>query len=327
VKAVHQRYTLILVTDELSPVRRMHVSRKSLRRGAGAVLAAGLVLAIGLVDYVRLRRDSADVLALREEAKRHRGELSALGAEVGGIASELERLRELERKVRVIANLPVAMREARVPDQAGQGGGEELLPAAEAPAEAPAQAGEESSDDLGAVATSDGMDSGALARLQSRARLLGAQVPTRKLSLLDLIEGLEGQSQRLAATPSIWPTNGYVTSGYGKRVSPFTGRSQFHSGLDIAADFGTTVVAPARGRVIFSGTNGALGRMVELDHGYGLRTHFAHLAKAYVKQGQTVERGVPIGAVGSTGRSTGPHLHYGVEANGRTVDPTNYIFE
>jgi murein DD-endopeptidase MepM/ murein hydrolase activator NlpD len=152
-------------------------------------------------------------------------------------------------------------------------------------------------------------------------------VPTRKLSLLDLLEGLEGKSQRLAATPSIWPTSGYVTSGYGNRTSPFTGREQFHAGLDIAADFGTTVVAPARGRVVFSGMNGPFGRMIEIDHGYGLRTHFAHLASAAVKQGQTVERGTPIGEVGSTGRSTGPHLHYGVEVNGRTVDPTDYIFE
>jgi murein DD-endopeptidase MepM/ murein hydrolase activator NlpD len=163
--------------------------------------------------------------------------------------------------------------------------------------------------------------------VQTRARQLASQLPARKLSLLELLEGLEGQSQRLAATPSIWPTNGFVTSGYGNRISPFTGRVQFHEGLDIAADLGTTVVAPARGRVIFVGMDGPFGRKVELDHGYGVRTHYAHLSKALVQRGQTVERGMPIAAVGSSGRSTGPHLHYGVEVNGRTADPTNYIFE
>jgi murein DD-endopeptidase MepM/ murein hydrolase activator NlpD len=171
------------------------------------------------------------------------------------------------------------------------------------------------------------MNPAALARVQARARHLADQVPTRKLSMLDLLEGLEGKSQRLAATPSIWPTDGYVTSRYGNRISPFTGRTQFHSGLDIAADFGTIVVAPARGRVVIAGMNGHLGRMVELDHGYGVRTHYGHLMKTLVKQGETVERGMPIGEVGNTGRSTGPHLHYGVEVNGRNVDPTNYIFE
>jgi hypothetical protein len=327
VKAVHQRYTLILVTDELSPVRRLQVSRQSLRRAAGVAVALGLVLLIGTVDYFRVRSDAVEVVTLREEAKRHQGELATLGSEVGGLAAEVERLREFERKVRVIANLPGAMHEARVPEQPGQGGGDE--PADEPPAqsEAPPEPNAEPPD-LGAAPLPDGrMDPASLARVQQRARDLASHLPTRSLSLQDLLEGLEGQSQRLAATPSIWPTDGYVTSRYGNRISPFTGRVQFHAGLDVAADFGTIVVAPARGRVVLSGMNGALGRMVELDHGYGMRTHFGHLTKALVNRGQTVERGEPIGTVGSSGRSTGPHLHYGVEVNGRTVDPIDYIFE
>jgi murein DD-endopeptidase MepM/ murein hydrolase activator NlpD len=328
-KPIHQRYTLILVTDELSPVRRMQVSRNGLRRAAGAAIAAGLVIAVGLVDYVRLRFDAVDVVALRADTARQQSELVTLGGEVGGLSSELERLRELERKVRVIANLPGAMREARVPEPAGKGGGEELpeVEADEGPEAAPAPDGADAAGDGLGARPDGGLDPAALARVQARARQLASLVPTRKLSLLDLLEGLEGKSQRLAATPSIWPTDGYVTSGYGNRTSPFTGRQQFHAGLDIAADFGTTVVAPARGRVVFAGMNGPFGRMLEIDHGYGLRTHFAHLAKAHVKQGETVERGTPIAEVGSTGRSTGPHLHYGVEVNGRTVDPTDYIFE
>jgi murein DD-endopeptidase MepM/ murein hydrolase activator NlpD len=326
-KAVHERYTLILVTDELSPVRRLQISRRTIQRALGAAGAVALLLTIGLVDWVRLRAQAVEVAVLREESKRHQGELAELGSEVGGLADELERLRELERKVRVIANLPGAMREARVPEQPGQGGGDELTEPLLSPSQ-PEPEASEADDEVGALATPDGrIDPGALARIQARAEHLTAQVPTRKLSLLDLLDGLEGQSQKLAATPSIWPTSGYVTSGYGNRVSPFTGRVQFHAGLDIAADFGTIVVAPSSGRVVFSGENGALGRMVELDHGYGLRTHYGHLTKTLVQRGQTVERGEPIGTVGSSGRSTGPHLHYGVEVNGRNVNPTDYIFE
>src|SRR5262245_12301342 len=329
-KPIHQRYTLILVTDELSPVRRMQVSRSGLRRVAAGAIAAALVLAVGLIDYVRLRINAVDVVGLRADTVRQQSELTTLGGEVVGLAAELERLRELERKVRVIANLPVAMREARVPDPAGKGGDDELpVPheGSEPPDVAP-PAGVSTGPIEGLAPRADGsLDPDALARVQMRAQQLASAVPTRKLSLTALLAGLEGKSQRLASTPSIWPTDGYVTSGYGNRVSPFTGRQQFHAGLDIAADFGTIVVAPARGRVVFSGTNGPFGRMLELDHGYGLRSHFAHLAKAYVDQGQTVERGTPIAEVGSSGRSTGPHLHYGVEVNGRTVDPTDYIFE
>jgi hypothetical protein len=326
VKAIHQRYTLILVTDELSPVRRIQVSRNGIRRVVGTAIALAVLIAVGLVDYVRLRVDAVDVVALRADTQRQHAELVSLGGEVGSISLELDRLRELERKVRVIANLPGAMREARVPEPAGKGGAEDA-PVGE-PEELPGsgEASTEASDELGAGPVG-GLDAAALARIQSRARELGGRVPTRKLSLEDLLEGLEGKSQRLASTPAIWPTDGYVTSGYGNRTSPFTGRRQFHAGLDIAADFGTTVVAPARGRVRYSGMKGPFGRLIELDHGYGIRSHYAHLSKSLVNKGQTVERGTPIGEVGSTGRSTGPHLHYGVEVEGRTADPTNYIFE
>jgi murein DD-endopeptidase MepM/ murein hydrolase activator NlpD len=280
---------------------------------------------------VRIPYDLMD--RLEREAIESFRSVTSRGSEIGGLAKELERLRELERKVRVIANLPGAMREARVPDQPAQGGGDEPPDAEPAANEPSSEPGSQDSDGgagagFGAVTLPDGhVDPAALARIQERAQHLAGLVPTRALSLEDLLEGLEGQSQRLAATPSIWPTSGYVTSGFGNRISPFTGREQFHAGLDISADIGTIVVAPARGRVVMVGMSGPLGRAVELDHGYGLRTFYGHLSAAFVKQGQTVERGVPIAAVGSTGRSTGPHLHYAVEVNGRTVDPTNYIFE
>ena len=111
------------------------------------------------------------------------------------------------------------------------------------------------------------------------------------------------------------------------RTSPFTGRRQFHKGIDIAADFGTPIVAPAAGRVVFAGRKGAMGRTVILEHGWGLRTTYGHMAKASVKKGQRVERGEPIGTVGSTGRSTGPHLHYAVARGGRSVNPRDYVIE
>jgi murein DD-endopeptidase MepM/ murein hydrolase activator NlpD len=131
----------------------------------------------------------------------------------------------------------------------------------------------------------------------------------------------------LASTPSIWPTEGWVTSGYGYRISPFTGRRTFHAGIDIASDFGTRIVAPARGRVVFVGRKGSLGKTLKIDHGFGLRTFYGHAAEIHVERGQEIERGERIASVGSTGRSTGPHLHYSVEVNGRSVNPRNYIFE
>jgi murein DD-endopeptidase MepM/ murein hydrolase activator NlpD len=147
------------------------------------------------------------------------------------------------------------------------------------------------------------------------------------MSFEDLVEGLEGKRHRLASTPSIWPTEGWVTSGYGYRISPFTGRRNFHAGLDIASNFGTPILAPARGRVVFAGRKGPLGKTLVIDHGFGLRTSYGHTAELLVKKGEEVERGQRIAAVGSTGRSTGPHVHYSVEVKDRSVNPLNYIFE
>jgi murein DD-endopeptidase MepM/ murein hydrolase activator NlpD len=118
-----------------------------------------------------------------------------------------------------------------------------------------------------------------------------------------------------------------VTSRFGHRTSPFTGRRQFHSGIDVASRSGRAVVAPARGRVVFAGKKGPLGRTVILDHGYGVRTTYGHNREIHVKRGQEVERGEKIAAVGNSGRSTGPHLHYAVQVDGRRVNPMNYILD
>jgi murein DD-endopeptidase MepM/ murein hydrolase activator NlpD len=166
-----------------------------------------------------------------------------------------------------------------------------------------------------------------VAGLQARALHLARLAESRQESLGGLVDGLRGKSRRLASTPSIWPTEGWVTSGYGQRTSPFTGRRQFHSGIDVASRSGMPVVAPARGRVVFAGKKGPLGRTLILDHGYGVRTTYGHNGKLHVKRGQEVERGEKIAVVGNSGRSTGPHLHYAVQVDGRRVNPMNYILD
>jgi murein DD-endopeptidase MepM/ murein hydrolase activator NlpD len=325
-QAQHDRFTLIVVGGETSPVRRMEITRKRIRHGVIAVTAAVALLVAGAVDYVRLRLDAVDVAAMRADTSRHVDELDSLHAKVGSLEDVFDGLAELERKIRVIANLPGAASGAEAGATDGRGGPEEPDPAAlETPAaETPA---EPESAAASAPADPGKLDEAALARVRTRARQLGEGLGMRREGLEDLIAGLEGKSDQLASTPSIWPTDGWVTSGYGYRTSPFTGRKKFHGGLDIAADFGTVILAPARGRVTFVGNRGPLGKAVVLDHGYGLRTTYGHTAKAYVKRGEVVERGAPIAAIGSTGRSTGPHLHYAVEREGRAVDPSDYILE
>jgi murein DD-endopeptidase MepM/ murein hydrolase activator NlpD len=163
--------------------------------------------------------------------------------------------------------------------------------------------------------------------LREDAERLGLIAGARELSLADLLDKLEDKRHRLASTPAIWPTRGWLTSRFGNRISPFTAGRQFHAGIDIAGARGTDVIAPARGRVVFSGKRGPLGRALVIDHGYGVRTLYGHIDEAFVKRGQEIERGQVVASLGSSGRSTGPHLHYVVEVKGKAVNPLDYIFD
>jgi murein DD-endopeptidase MepM/ murein hydrolase activator NlpD len=129
----------------------------------------------------------------------------------------------------------------------------------------------------------------------------------------------------LSSTPSIWPVRGWLTSGFGYRIDPFTGLRQFHEGLDIANRLGTPIIAPADGIVSRCSNSFGFGLTLEINHGYGIKTIYGHLSKTYVTVGHSVRRGERIAAMGSSGRATGPHLHYQVMLNDVPMSPMNYI--
>lgn len=135
------------------------------------------------------------------------------------------------------------------------------------------------------------------------------------------------QSLLLSSTPSIYPVHGLLGNGYGWRRDPFTGMRDFHQGLDLVAPLGTRVVAPADGIVTKAGPAGGFGNSVFISHGYGIITRYGHLSGYVVRVGQRVKRGDAVATVGSTGRSTGPHLHYELLVHQRNVDPIKYILE
>ncbi|NOZ93799.1 MAG: peptidoglycan DD-metalloendopeptidase family protein [Acidobacteria bacterium] len=143
---------------------------------------------------------------------------------------------------------------------------------------------------------------------------------------LDAVERqLNARGGRLAATPSIAPVIGVLTDGFGRRRDPFTGRPAYHRGIDISARRGTPVMAPADGVVTFTGRQRGFGREIRISHGFGVVTVYGHLSSIGVAPGDRVHRGDVIGRVGSTGRSTGPHLHYEVHVDGAAVNPLYYI--
>jgi murein DD-endopeptidase MepM/ murein hydrolase activator NlpD len=153
-----------------------------------------------------------------------------------------------------------------------------------------------------------------------------------------VVEGIEGNIHRLDqhlldkesflnSTPTVLPTEGWITSYFGQRISPYLGKLKMHEGLDVGAPPGTPISSPADGIVTFSGEKAGFGKFVQVDHGYGIETIYAHNQSLNVRSGQKVKRGALLAAVGNTGHSTGPHLHYEVRVNGIAVDPLYFILE
>ena len=159
---------------------------------------------------------------------------------------------------------------------------------------------------------------------------LGMNEASRRTGLLssriELVEKkLSLQADRLALTPTLAPSIGVLTAGFGMRNDPFTGQREFHTGIDISTPTGNRVYAPANGTVVRVGWDKGYGRIVQVSHGYGMTTLFGHLSTARVMEGQRVRRGDLLALVGSTGRSTGPHLHYEVHLEGKPVNPLEYV--
>lgn len=145
-------------------------------------------------------------------------------------------------------------------------------------------------------------------------------------SRLQLVQpDLERRQALAGATPSIWPAHGWMNDGYGSRRDPFTGGADYHPGLDISADRGDPVMATANGTITTATRSGAYGNMVVIDHGFGISTRYAHLDAFRVKAGDAVRRGDVVGYAGSTGRSTGSHLHYEVLVYGRHLNPLQFL--
>jgi murein DD-endopeptidase MepM/ murein hydrolase activator NlpD len=181
-----------------------------------------------------------------------------------------------------------------------------------------------------------GSGSGAAAAVGSLPAL---QSPENTFGLLrEILQGIENRltsarsdvdryTSLAAATPSIWPAHGWISSFVGSRPDPLTGDADYHHGLDISANHGSVVYATADGTVNHAGREGAYGNLVTIDHGYGLETRYGHLSRFDVKSGAKVKRGDVIGRVGATGRATGPHLHYEVRVNGRLLNPLQLLLQ
>ena len=300
-----KRYiTLFVLTNHASRTRQIKVPVRLFKAAVAAGLLFTVVFLAGIFDYARIRGNYSEYYSLKKENTSQKIELQSFSSKINEMEGQIARLNLFDKKLRIIANIEAPREMAHADQIMGLGGA--------------------SSDDEFLTSPSTQLD-GLVTRMRSDIKRLEHQASFQESSFAELQEQLVKKVSFLAATPSIWPARGWVTSTYGDRISPFTGRPQMHKGIDIANRVGTSVVAPANGIVVKAGANGGFGKSVVISHGYGIKTTYGHLSEVFVKTGQRVERGEDIGAMGNTGRSTGPHLHYEVTYNDVSVNPSKYI--
>lgn len=333
-------YTVVVFRGSTAKPLRFSFRRKLVSKllivGAIFVLVDILVLS----HYVIRTGEVWELSAFREEAMSAREQTGAFSSAVDDLKKRLTSMKEVNQRLRVM----LGIENPKPGDVANGRGGEDTplpdgntLPAAEKISQGDAGVqhfnSAETTQSALAGQTSPSAGSSGLTEQERIASIkdgidwLSKEAAIQEESLQELSLAAEKKSSRWAATPSIWPVKGWVTSGFGPRVSPFTEKPAWHDGLDIGAAANAPVQAPAQGRVTAVGFDPKLGNLVKLDHGFGIETLYGHLAKALVKEGQRVKRGEVVGLVGSSGLATGPHLHYMVKVHGQALDPVKYILE
>ena len=307
-------FTIFVVPDRDGVSRRFRISQKWIYATALTAIGCMGFLSAFLIHYVYVVDEVFEANALRRHNQALVAELGALEGKVGHMETALLGLGKLDDKLRSMTSL------------AQDVGGLAIGPLA-------AQKGAGGPVGMGSFATEIPLSNDATlyqlstALMEGRVQGLAQQAEQQLMSLTELVSFFEAQEKVLAHTPSLWPVRGWVTSRYGVRSDPYTGEKSMHNGVDLAAAAGTKVLAPAEGTVIYAGDRGAYGKMIAVEHGMGMVTHYGHLSKIFVHVGDELERGQHIGAVGNTGRSTGPHLHYEVRVDGVPVNPEQYVLD
>lgn len=294
-------YTVLVLPDASSQIRKFHIAKPLL--GALAVAASLIFVAFLFFIYqaVSLNGHMLELRRLRVTASQQ----AHLLEKIDRLGNEMVRLREFDFRLRTAAGLEAKEGESSF---LGVGGADSL-----------------SSRALMVAAVAHQTPS--TDNLTKELDRLSREMNDRSKSFQELIDQLEAKRNVLASTPTIWPVKGWLTAGFGYRRSPFTGLRQMHEGVDISNTVGTPVIAPADGLVSYAGPLGGFGNVISIDHGHKISTFYAHLNRQRASQGERVRRGDVIAFVGTTGRATGPHLHYEIQVNGSAVDPSKYVID
>lgn len=303
-------FTLIVVPDATSKFKQLKIPyllpRSLIVLVILVILGGGVSSYYLIINYQNMNKMITELPQIRKEARNQKALIERYEQDITELRQMVSRLKLVNAKLMLMAGV-------------------------ENPSDAQVNLGVGGVENEGELATiiqgfQEQSEQVMLQKIDNLSKLKKDAVSQEELSQR-LMEFFQDQNTLLAATPSIWPVKGWVTSGFGMRKSPFTGKRTMHSGIDIATKTGTSIKSPADGIVSFSDTKGAFGKVIVIDHGYGYTTFYGHCSKLLKNVGDKVKRGDVIAHVGNTGSSTGPHLHYEVRVNGVAANPSKFILD
>lgn len=327
--------TLFVVSNQTGKTRKIVLSAAWVKAASFVAAVVLIIVAAGLVDYFGLLLQAMENKRLKAENAQLVKQFQVVESKVSALENSLERVKTFTTKLKLITNVDADDRISKLtmgPKPSAGQPVEEYEPMEQRPGTDVLEEQDEVfsnkkplNDQVGELAN-EATDKD-YASLVVRIDKAVKETMLKEQSVIDLWESLSERQSLLNATPNMKPAKGWITSRFGYRISPFSGKSALHAGLDIAAAPGSPVYAPADGVVVFASYDESYGKLISIDYGYGVTTRFAHLSQIYVQVGQRVNKWDVVGAVGNTGRSTGPHLHYEVRINGTPVDPINFILD
>ena len=308
---MHNHFTVLVIDSKGSRVRETLISKRMLWTMALICVVVTTILAVGTFRFLKLQhsvdeknRLSAKIVEQQAGIEQQRKQIQAFAQSINGLKASLIALNEFENKLRIIANLEHKKDQAALFSIGGS------MP-----------------DDLDAEVPLTEEHDRLVRQMHQHIQQVDQASAVQGKSFEKLLDSLKDKRNVLAATPSLRPAQGWTSSEFGYRVSPFTGRREFHKGIDIANREGTPIIAPADGLITSAENKWLIGNAITIDHGFGVVTRYGHAQKLLKKSGERVKRGEVIALMGNSGRSTGPHLHYEVRLNGVHVNPQHYILD